>query len=256
LADDTPLSEHDNRLRLGDNGRFGWLSQTTHLGLTVATSIAQGLPPVEGTKAVSAQMYQWIQAHKDDGLISRAGINTGLWSTSDADWAGMHSVTGETRSRTGECHELNGMVIDQHSSLQKTIASQYTEIPLLSATSSGNSEVIAASSTTARGLHLSYIAEELGVEVRRPIRVGLDANAALGFLQNTGGSGRMKHLDIREDWIQQARDLSMVEYIKVHTKEINADFFTKLHNKTEYDEKYARLAYIPGCASPARSDCK
>ena len=47
---DTPLSAADNSTRLSDNGRFGWLAQTTHLGLVTATSIAQGLPPIEGTK--------------------------------------------------------------------------------------------------------------------------------------------------------------------------------------------------------------
>ena len=254
LTLDEPLSESENSARLGDNGRFGWLAQTTHLGLVVATSIAQGLPAVQGTKKVSAQMYAWVKAHAGDGLISRAADKSGLASTSDSDWAGMHSVTGETRSRNGDCHRYNGMVIDAHSSLQKTVSSEFTEVEAMIATSSGNAELIAASGATTRGLHLSYIIEELGQPIERPIRVGLDANAALGFLDNTGSSGRMKHLDIREDWIQQARDRTIVEFHKEPTEEIDSDFFTKLHDKTEYDRKYARLAYIPGCASPSRSD--
>ena len=239
---------------MGDNGRFGWLAQTTHLGLIVATSVAQGLPAIQGTKKVSEQIYAWIKAHAGDGLISRAADKSGLFSTSDSDWAGMHSITGETRSRTGEEHKYNGMVIDAHSSLQKTVSSEYTEVEAMIATSSGNGELLAASATTNRGLHLSYIAEELGLPVERPIRVGLDANAALGFLENTGSSGRMKHLDIRMDWIQQARDRSIVVYDKVDTKDIDADFFTKLHDKTDFDKKYARIAYIPGCESPPSSD--
>ena len=146
------------------------------------------------------------------------------------------------------------MVIDAHSSLQKTVSSEFTEVEAMIATSSGNAELIAASGATTRGLHLSYIIEELGQPIERPIRVGLDANAALGFLDNTGSSGRMKHLDIREDWIQQARDRTIVEFHKEPTEEIDSDFFTKLHDKTDFDKKYARLAYIPGCASPSRSD--
>ena len=254
LTLDEPLSESENSARLGDNGRFGWLAQTTHLGLVVATSIAQGLPAVQGTKKVSAQMYAWVKAHAGDGLISKAADKSGLASTSDSDWAGMHSITGETRSRNGECHKYNGMVIDAHSSLQKTVSSEYTEVEAMIATSSGNAELIAASGPTTRALHLSYIAEELGLPIERPIQVGLDANAALGFLDNTGSSGRMKHLDIREDWIQQARDRTIVEFHKEPTEEIDSDFFTKLHDKTAFDTKYARLAYIPGCASPSRSD--
>ena len=81
------------------------------------------------------------------------------------------------------------MTIDADSSLQKTIASQYCgpEQPLMVANSSGNAETIAAGATVARAMHLGYIAEELGVPVEHPLRVGIDANAAMGFLQNTGG---------------------------------------------------------------------
>ena len=114
--------------------------------------------------------------------------------------------------------------------------------------------MIAASAGLGRGLHIGYIAEELGLPVPKPIRIQIDATAAIGFLQNTGGAGRMKHLDIREDWIQQARDRTIVEFHKEPTEEIDSDFFTKLHDKTDFDTKYARLAYIPGCKSPSGSD--
>jgi hypothetical protein len=247
LTQDTPLTDEENTARLGDNGRFGWLAQTTHVGLVVATSIAQGLPAIEGTKAVSEQMYQWIKAHRRDGLISKSGVHTGLYSSGDADWGGMHSITGETRSRTAEYHEYNGMCIDAHSSLQKTISSKYCgpEEPLLVATSSGNAETISAGATLSRAMHLSYLAEELGLPIERPLKIGIDANAAMGFLQNTGGGGRMKHLDIRLDWIQQARDRSIAEFVKESTDEINADFFSKLHDRVDFNKKYARIAYIP-----------
>ena len=96
---------------MGDNGRFGWLAQTTHLGLAVATSISQGLAPTQGTKQVSELIYQWIQAHKHDGLLSKCDDYSGLQISSDSDWAGMHSVTGEVRSRTGTMIRYNGMPI-------------------------------------------------------------------------------------------------------------------------------------------------
>ena len=55
----------------------------------------------------------------------------------------------------------------------------------------------------------------------------------------------MKHLDIRLDWIQQARDRSIAEFVKESTDEINADFFSKLHDRVEYDRIYGQVAYIP-----------
>ena len=147
------------------------------------------------------------------------------------------------------------MVIDAYSGLQKTTASHCKttdsdlepdeEDEAVIATSSGNAEVIAASAGLGRGLHIGYIAEELGLPVPKPIRIQIDATAAIGFLQNTGGAGRMKHLDIRKGWIQMARDNKLVEYHKVDGKLIQADFFTKLLDKTEYDRAYERLAYVP-----------
>ena len=72
----------------------------------------------------------------------------------------------------------------------------------------------------------------------------------------------MKHLDIREGWIQMARDNSLAEYHKVDGKTIKANFFTKLLDKTEFDTEYAQLAYIaegnPGddTTETEEEDCK
>ena len=245
LENNEPLSDEENTARLGDNGRFGWLAQTTHLGLAVATSIAQGLQPTQGTKRVAQRMYQWVQAHKGDGLISRADDESGFSISTDADWAGMHSVTGEVRSRTGVMIQYNGMPILWYTGLQKTIATQWSDEVAVIATSSGHAETHAASDTLVRALHVTYFAEEIGVEIPRPIRIEIDANAALGFLNNTGGATRMKHLDIRSGWIQQLRDRSIAEFIKVDGKLIAANFMTKLLNRVEFDQEYKRLAYIP-----------
>ncbi|OUT61652.1 MAG: hypothetical protein CBB71_04060 [Rhodopirellula sp. TMED11] len=253
MAFDTPLSEIENTARLADNGRFGWLAQTTHIGLVTATSIAQGLPPIEGTKQVAKSMYQWLKTHCGDGLISRSGVRTGLEVCTDADWGGLHSVTGEVRSRTGVAISYNEMLVDQYSGLQKTIASHYHEWdedePRLQyeqhiATSTANAEVVAAAEGIGRALHITYIGSELGIPMPEPIQIDIDASAAIGFLENTGGSGRMKHLDIKAGWIQLARDNSVVQYNKVDGKTIKANFFTKLLDKTEFDREYAALAYM------------
>ena len=167
LENNEPLSDEENTARLGDNGRFGWLAQTTHIGLAVATSIAQGLQPTQGTKRVAQRMYQWVQAHKGDGLISRADDESGFSISTDADWAGMHSVTGEVRSRTGVMIMYNGMPILWYTGLQKTIATQWSDEVAVIATSSGHAETHAASDTLVRALHVTYFAEEIGVEIPR-----------------------------------------------------------------------------------------
>ena len=48
-----------------------------------------------------------------------------------------------------------------------------------------------------------------------PLVVYIDASAAIGFIENTGGGGKMKHLDIKEGWIQLLRDRGIAEYWKI-----------------------------------------
>ena len=243
LGNQEPLTDEELMDRMAHNGRFNWLAQTTHVGIAVATSIAQGLKPTKGTIAVSDLMYQWVQAHIDDGLISRSGDNSGFNISTDADWAGLYSVTGETRSRTGVMIMYNGMPVLWYTGLQKTISSQWCDDEAQIATSSANAEAIAASETMQRALHVSYIAEEMGMEVSRPIKIEIDANAALGFINNTESSTKMKHLDIRADWIQLIRDRGLADFIKVDGKVIKADFMTKLLNRVEYNRQHKELAY-------------
>ena len=64
----------------------------------------------------------------------------------------------------------------------------------------------------------------------------------MGFINNTANSGKMKHLDIRKDWIQLVRDRGLAEFVKEDGKLIKADFMTKLHNRVEYNRQYKELA--------------
>ena len=102
----------------------------------------------------------------------------------------------------------NGMPVLWYTGLQKTTSSQWFAGQELSeiARSSANAESIAASDGLVRGLHLTYVCEELHIDVPRPITIDIDASAAIGFLNNTGSGGKMKHIDIRESWVQQLRD--------------------------------------------------
>ena len=150
----------------------------------------------------------------------------------------------------------NGTPVLWYTGLQKTTSSQWvdgtepTSEPAI-ARSSGNAELIAASDTLTRALHFTFVAEELNIAVPRPIVVDLDASAALGFLHNTGGGGKMKHIDIREGWVQQIRDKGTVSFNKVDGKLIPANFMTKLLERLEYNHEYQRLALV---GKPAEAD--
>jgi hypothetical protein len=109
---------------------------------------------------------------------------------------------------------------------------------------------VAAADSLQRALHLSYIANELQLNVPRPITIYIDASAAIGFIENTGGGGRMKHLDIKEGWIQLLRDRDIAEYAKIDGPLNLADFFTKLNDRIMHYQQYEQIQYTPAAQDP------
>ena len=83
-----------------------------------------------------------------------------------------------------------------------------------------------------------------------PLIIYIDATAAIGFIENTGGGGKMKHLDIKEGWIQLLRDRDIAEFWKIEGPLNLADFFTKLNDRIIFDQQYAMIQYIPTGEEP------
>ena len=104
-----------------------------------------------------------------------------VWT--DADWAGLYTLIGEKRSRTGLLVTYDGVPVAWKSSFQQckgTMAKPGTETDdCLITTSSGESEVHAASDGVKLGLHIKYFAEETEVPVPTKIPVHIDAGAAI-----------------------------------------------------------------------------
>ena len=70
--------------------------------------------------------------------------------------------------------------------------------------------------------------------VPNELELYVDAAAAIAFATNVGSKTRMKHLDIRLEWIQELRDSNLVEIIKVSTDEQRADPFTKILERVAF----------------------
>ena len=104
--------------------------------------------------------------------------------------------------------------------------------PLLS---SAQSELYAMSTGAQIGLHAWYIAQELGLRVNSVVDLFVDASAAISFAMKVGSKTKMKHLDIRRDWIQQLRDANLLKIHKVGTKMQKADALTKVMGRVEYE---------------------
>ena len=108
-------------------------------------------------------------------------------------------------------------------------------------TSSAEAETHAASEAVKLALHGNYVAEEIGLPVGEVVNINIDAGAALGFINNTASVGRMKHIDMRNGWVQQLRDQGKVKFQKVAGTENAADFFTKVLPIPAFEEAMSKM---------------
>ena len=96
-----------------------------------------------------------------------------------------------------------------------------------------------------RGLQVQYLAEELKLSTPAKLKIYVDANAAIGFARNNGGSSRMKHIDIREARVQQIRDKEKIKILKIAGTKNPADLFLKLLTNTAFGQTTAGLTCKP-----------
>ena len=206
-------------------GQVHWLAATTHAKLAPAHSMLAKYTanPCEGCLEALKTCIRYASGVKEECLVMPADITEGLRVFTDSDWAGSYSVDQDTHSRSGVLITYNGVPVDWMSAKQLCIA-----------TSSGDAESKALASGVQRGLQVQYIAEELMIATPSVLNIWVDAEAAIGFARNNGGGTKMKHLDIRMQWVQEIRDKKKIKIHKVHGPHNRSDFFTKLMTKSEF----------------------
>ena len=91
--------------------------------------------------------------------------------------------------------------------------------------SSGEAEFYALLKGSVEALGLSAVAEELDLEFAAP-RVGSDASAARGMAARHG-LGKVKHLELKHLWVQEAVRAKRIVVVKEHTTTNLADLMTK-----------------------------
>ena len=94
--------------------------------------------------------------------------------------------------------------------------------------SSGAAEIYAASVALTEVLHLSYIVEEMGDRIAFPLELKVDNTTAIAFSKGNVRRSKLKHIDVRQQWVEWLRDKDLVNLTHVDTKLNLADFFTKL----------------------------
>ena len=102
---------------------------------------------------------------------------------------------------------------------------------------SSAAEIYAASVALSEFFHRSYVSDEMGWSIGLPLEIQVDNAAAIAFSNGNTRRSKLRHIDVRQQWVVQLRDAEVCRLVKVDTKEKLADPFTKLFT----GEEHARL---------------
>ena len=236
----------DKRLKLFPTaiGCFGWMANTCRPDISYAHSrMSQHLAnPTESAWEAVIRCCDYLRGTTDlciaaprwqedkDVLSTGKHIdsNHGWEFYSDSDFAGNSETQNKRRSQSGFIATLNGAPVLWGSKVS-SVAFAHPNIEESHADiSSGAAEVYAAGNATFEFLHLSYTAEEMGIPFPKPMVMQVDNKAAIAFSDNTAFKSKLKHIDVRQEWVQTLRDKSIIQTEHVKSEDNLADLFTKI----------------------------
>ena len=83
-------------------------------------------------------------------------------------------------------------------------------------------------------MYMSYCAEEMGIPFPEVINLQLDNTTAEAFMNQTVMNTRLRHIDVRQDWVRVLRDHGIVKPTHVSSRLNMADMFTKIMGPQEF----------------------
>ena len=239
-------------------GCFGWMSNTCRPDIAYAHSrLAQHLanPTVSawdtvvrccdylrgtGDLCIAAPRYQ---EDRDIDTSNNDDLAYGWEFYSDSDFAGNSEEQNNRRSQNGFIAMLNGAPVlwgSKVSSVRfahKEIGEAHADI------SSGAAEVYAAGNATFEFLHLSYTADEMGIPFPQPMKMKVDNKAAIAFADNIAFKTKLKHIDVRQEWVRTLRNKNIVQTEHVPSKDNLADIFTKILDADTFESLRDRIMH-------------
>ena len=100
--------------------------------------------------------------------------------------------------------------------------------------SSGAAEIYLVANATYNILALSYSTDEMGISFPSPVDLQMDNSTAEVFVNDTAYKTKLKHIDVRQKWVQTLRDKNILRPVHVDTKDNAADLFTKILGKQDF----------------------
>ena len=117
----------------------------------------------------------------------------------------------------------------------------------VTALSSGEAEYYALVKAGSVSLGVQTLMRELGMTLEGPIELNSDASAAIG-ISNRIGSGKIRHIEVTQLWLQEKVSSREIIPVKVGTDENLADALTKGVDAADI------MKHVAGVGMELRSD--
>ena len=241
--DSEPLDAKGTKHALTANGHLGWIVNTFRHDCAVAfsTTSQQINKPTEATLAALKRIFQYSKHTSKMCLASRLYApdvdpndpqpdddQCGWEFFVDSDFVSDSNPEVKRQSRNGFIGLEEGAPVSRYSRLTSVAFAQPDSAEEHADCSSGAAEVYAAGNATYEILHLSYAADECGIDFPKPAIVQMDNAAAEAFSNNSPFKSKLKHIDCRQQWVRTLRDKSIVVPDHVPTTDNLADLFTEI----------------------------
>jgi len=174
-------------------------------------------------------LLRYLQGTPNLGIMYKAAPSE-FTAYSDASFA---SDLDSRRSVTAWVFSINGAPVSWNSQLQKTVA-----------TSTAESEYMAASSAVKEALWISKLYADLGMHAPVPT-IRCDNQATLAMVKNPVISERSKHIDTVHHFMRERVARQQVAFSFVPTKEQHADILTKPLSKEVFTTLRDHLGMQP-----------
>ena len=83
----------------------------------------------------------------------------------------------------------------------------------------------------------------MGIKFTLPFTLQMDNKAAEAFTNNTTLKTKLKHIDVRQEWVRTLRNKNIIKPIHVDTKDSLADLFTKILPKNDFIRMRNKMMY-------------
>ena len=74
----------------------------------------------------------------------------------------------------------------------------------------------------------------MGIPFPAPVDLQMDNSTAEVFVNDAAYKTKLKHIDVRQKWVQTLRDKDILHPVHVNTKDNTADLFTKILGKQDF----------------------